>query len=199
MSNKIIEPIQSRCAMIRYSKLSDKEILKRLMEICEMERVNYIPEGLEAIIFTAEGDMRQAVNNLQSTFAGFGMVNPENVFKVCDQPHPTHVHALLKHAVNGEPTEATDILTSLWNMGYSTTDIISTLFKVCKSSADIPEFVKLEFIKVFFNFLSNECNHHKEIGMTHMRVLEGNFTLLQLAGLVARLCKITIPPEEFKY
>lgn len=148
MSNKIIEPIQSRCAMIRYSKLADKEILKRLMEISEMEKVNYTPEGLEAIIFTAEGDMRQAVNNLQSTFAGFGMVNPENVFKVCDQPHPTHVHKLLKHAVAGEPTEATDILTALWNMGYSTTDIINTLFKVCKSSNDIPEFVKLEFIKV---------------------------------------------------
>lgn len=39
MSNKIIEPIQSRCAILRYSKLSDAEILKRLLEICEMEKV----------------------------------------------------------------------------------------------------------------------------------------------------------------
>lgn len=28
-------------------------------------QVAYVPEGLEAIIFTADGDMRQALNNLQ--------------------------------------------------------------------------------------------------------------------------------------
>src|SRR6266581_5951476 len=39
MSNKIIEPIQSRCAILRYAKLKDQEILKRLLEICEMEKV----------------------------------------------------------------------------------------------------------------------------------------------------------------
>lgn len=41
MSNKIIEPIQSRCAILRYAKLKDQEILKRLLEICEMEKVRY--------------------------------------------------------------------------------------------------------------------------------------------------------------
>ena len=39
-------------------------------------------DGLEAVVFTAQGDMRQALNNLQSTFDGFGLVNAENVFKV---------------------------------------------------------------------------------------------------------------------
>lgn len=33
-------------------------------------------------MFTADGDMRQALNNLQATFAGFGFVSQENVFKV---------------------------------------------------------------------------------------------------------------------
>ncbi len=37
-SNKIIEPIQSRCAILRYAKLKDSEILKRLLEICELEK-----------------------------------------------------------------------------------------------------------------------------------------------------------------
>ena len=40
MSNKIIEPIQSRCAILRYSKLRDTEILKRLLEICEIEKAS---------------------------------------------------------------------------------------------------------------------------------------------------------------
>lgn len=43
MSNKIIEPIQSRCAILRYSKLNDAEVLKRLKEICDMESVRNLP------------------------------------------------------------------------------------------------------------------------------------------------------------
>ena len=30
-----------------------------------LTQVAYVPDGLEAIIFTADGDMRQALNNLQ--------------------------------------------------------------------------------------------------------------------------------------
>jgi DNA polymerase III delta prime subunit len=45
-------------------------------------QVSHTKEGLEAIVFTAQGDMRQALNNLQSTFNGFGHVSGENVFKV---------------------------------------------------------------------------------------------------------------------
>lgn len=51
--------MQSRCAILRYSRLTDAQLLKRLIEVCEKEKVAYNDEGLEAIIFTAEGDMRQ--------------------------------------------------------------------------------------------------------------------------------------------
>jgi replication factor C subunit 2/4 len=40
----------------------------------------------------------------------------------------------------------------------------------------LAEYTKLEFIK--------------EIGWTHMRILEGVGTLTQLSGLMARLCKL---------
>jgi replication factor C subunit 2/4 len=40
MSNKIIEPIQSRCALLRYAKLRDTEVLKRLLEVCKAEDVS---------------------------------------------------------------------------------------------------------------------------------------------------------------
>ena len=87
-SSKLIEPIQSRCAIVRFTKLSDEEMLKRLTQVIEAEKYESVPDGVEAIIFTAEGDMRYALNNLQATAAGFGSITKENVFKVCDQPHP---------------------------------------------------------------------------------------------------------------
>ena len=55
----VTEPIQSRCAVLRYSKLTDQQVLKRLLEVCESEKVSYTDDGLEAIVFTAQGDMRQ--------------------------------------------------------------------------------------------------------------------------------------------
>ena len=42
ISSKIIEPIQSRCAIIRFGRLSDKQILKRLLEIVQAENVSKI-------------------------------------------------------------------------------------------------------------------------------------------------------------
>lgn len=58
-SDKIIEPIQSRCAVLRYAKLTDGQILSRLQEVIEKERLSVSDDGLEAVIFTSQGDMRQ--------------------------------------------------------------------------------------------------------------------------------------------
>ncbi|KAG8826916.1 replication factor C subunit 4 [Serendipita sp. 401] len=183
-SNKIIEPIQSRCAVLRYTKLSDAQIMKRLLELCEMEKVQYNEDGLKALIFTSEGDMRQAINNLQSTHSGFGFVNSDNVFKVCDQPHPLIVQDLIRYCMKGNIDRAMVQLTKLWDDGYAAVDIVVTIFRVVKSFDELPEYTKLEYIK--------------EVGFTHMKVLEGVGTLVQLAGLVARLCKMNMKPELFK-
>jgi replication factor C subunit 2/4 len=80
--SKIIEPIQSRCAILRFGRLSDEQVLKRLREVLEKEQVPYNDKGLEALIFTADGDMRQALNNAQSTAAGFGFISRDDVYKV---------------------------------------------------------------------------------------------------------------------
>jgi replication factor C subunit 2/4 len=113
-SNKIIEPLQSRCAILRYARLTDGQILKRLKEICDAEEVQYSDDGLAALIFSAEGDMRQAINNLQSTASGFGFVSGENVFRVVDSPHPVKVQAMLKNCYDGKVDAATDGLKELW-------------------------------------------------------------------------------------
>ncbi|KAK6935337.1 ATPase, AAA-type, core [Dillenia turbinata] len=171
-SSKIIEPIQSRCAIVRFSRLSDQEILGRLMVVVETEKVPYIPEGLEAVIFTADGDMRQALNNLQATYSGFRFVNQENVFKVCDQPHPLHVKNMVKHVLEGNFDDACSGLKQLYDLGYSPTDIITTLFRIIKNY-DMAEYLKLEFMK--------------ETGFAHMRICDGVGSYLQLCGLLAKL------------
>lgn len=128
-TEEIIEPIQSRCAMLRYGKLTDAQVLAKVLEVCEKENVietlktetlisftklftlyslqiSYTDDGMEAIVFTAQGDMRQALNNLQSTYNGFNHVNAENVFKVCDEPHPLIVKEMLDDCIKGDVSKA---------------------------------------------------------------------------------------------
>ena len=94
--------------------------------------------------------MRQAINNLQSTYSGFRLVSEENVFKVCDQPHPKHMQSLVQHCLKGEVDQALDGLRNVFNLGYSVLDIITTLFKVVKNFDAMPEYIKLEYAKVSF-------------------------------------------------
>lgn len=183
MSNKIIEPLQSRCAILRYSRLSDAQLLQRLVQICEAEKVEHSDDGLAALIFSAEGDMRQAVNNLQSTFAGFGFVSGENVFRVVDAPHPIKVQAMLKACWESKIDQAIETLHELWDLGYSCHDIISSMFRVTKTMPELTEGGRLDFIR--------------DIGFCHMRILEGVQTLVQLDGVVSRLCKLNMKPALF--
>lgn len=96
-------------------------------------QVEYNDEGLKALIFTSEGDMRQAINNLQSTWSGFGLVSGTNVFKVCDQPHPVVIQKILRSCEKGDIDDAMQGITDLWNQGYSAVDIVTTIFRVVKS------------------------------------------------------------------
>lgn len=177
-SEKIIEPIQSRCAVIRFTRLKDDRIVKRLKQICELEGVEYTQDGIDSLIFTAQGDMRQAINNLQSCYDGFGKVTSDNVFKVCDEPHPVLIKDMIKHCLDSKYDDAYKIISHLWRLGYAPEDIIANIFRVTKDF-QMPEYLRLEFIK--------------EIGCTHLRIIKGVNSLLQLAALLARLCKKSLP------
>jgi replication factor C subunit 2/4 len=81
-SGKIIEPIQSRCSILRFSKLKNEEIEERLRRIMDNENIEYEEDGLNALIETSDGDMRYSLNNLQSTVVGFEKVTKDYVYRV---------------------------------------------------------------------------------------------------------------------
>ena len=136
---------------------------------------------MEAILFTAEGDMRHALNNLQAANSlargSEDMVNQKVVFQVCDQPHPTIVRGIIDSCNKGILHAAIEQLQELWDSGYAASDIIGTIFKVTKAHDQLPEGEKLEYLR--------------EIGFTHMRISNGVNSQLQLMGLVSRLSRMT--------
>ena len=64
--NKIIPPIKSRCINIRFNPIDKKIIMNRLIEICKLEKIKYSSDCLEAISNISNGDLRKAINILQS-------------------------------------------------------------------------------------------------------------------------------------
>ena len=99
------------------------------------------------------------------------------LIQVCDEPHPILIKDMLDHCVKSDIDEAFKLLNHLWKLGYSSEDIITSVFRVCKTHS-MAEFVKLEFIK--------------EIGLTHLSLVQGTQSLLQLSGMLARLCQVSI-------
>lgn len=175
ISSKIIEPIQSRCAILRYGRLADKEVLRRAREVLRYEDIsNFTDDGLEAVLFVAEGDMRTALNALQSTYAGFGRIAQDTVFKVCDQPSPGIVQSILELSQKNDIKGASTKLLAILDQGYSTIDFIGTMFRVVKYM-EMPERLKLDWIQL--------------MGFTHMRIADGLDSNLQLLGLLGKLCQ----------
>jgi len=181
-SEKIIEPIQSRCAMLRYSKLTDAQVLAKCIEVCREENLDYTEDGLEAIVFTAQGDMRQALNNLQSTASGFGKITSENVFKVYDTPHPILVKKMIEHCINGDIQNAHKIIAKFYHLGYAAEDIIDNIFRVCKI-VDMNNTLKLAFIR--------------EIGQTHIKICNGLNSVLQMSSLLGQMCELSSSNQLF--
>lgn len=111
-------------------------------------QVKFSSEGLASLVFTSEGDMRQAINNLQSTWTGLGFVSPDNVFKVCDQPHPLIIKEILMACYVGDIEKAMEKLREVWDKGYAAVDIVTNLFRVVKTLDRLDEKIKVSLRKM---------------------------------------------------
>ena len=65
--SKIIDPIQSRCAVFKFTSIPEKEIISHLKSLAKKEKIKADEKGLKAICDYAEGDLRHAINLLQAT------------------------------------------------------------------------------------------------------------------------------------
>ncbi|CAM9653356.1 unnamed protein product [Ectocarpus sp. 4 AP-2014] len=82
--SKIIAPLTSRCAKFRFTTLTPESMKGRLLCICERENIifeNCSRSVLDAIVKSSRGDMRNAVNLLQ-TVSQQPRVTPESVVEI---------------------------------------------------------------------------------------------------------------------
>lgn len=79
--SKIIHALQSRCTKFRFSPLSNDQMYEKIVEIVDDEGINATSNGIKAIIKQSYGDMRKALNILQSTFMTFTKITENTVYQ----------------------------------------------------------------------------------------------------------------------
>lgn len=177
-SSKIIEPIQSRCAIYRFRPVSDTDIKSRITFIADQEGLTLIDSALDAICYVANGDLRRAINTLQSAAAVKEDIDKNLVYQITSIAKPEEVNMLMSRAMNGNFIGALKILDSLLvKQGLSASDIINQIHRTV-FSLEIPDKEKVKLID--------------RIGETDFRLTEGASERIQLEALIAQFMLINL-------
>lgn len=172
-SSKIIEPIQSRCAVFRFRPLKAEEVKKYLRRIADKEGLKITDEALDALVHVGEGDMRKAVNSLQVVAAAEREVTLDVVYQTTGNARPEEVVNMLETALKGNFVEARAILDEIMlNYGLSGEDIIRQIHKSF-FDLSIPDVEKVRLID--------------KTGEVEFRLVEGSNERIQLEALLAYL------------
>ncbi|MFC4405264.1 replication factor C small subunit [Haloarchaeobius iranensis] len=101
-SSQIIDPIQSRCAVFRFSPLADEAVTEQVRFIAAEEGIEYTEDGVDALVYAADGDMRKAINALQAASVMGDAVDEETVYAITSTARPEEVEAMVTDALNGD-------------------------------------------------------------------------------------------------
>ncbi|MFM5881846.1 replication factor C small subunit [Methanobrevibacter gottschalkii] len=129
-SSKIIDPIQSRCAIFRFAPIKGEEIKERLQYICESEGYQADDQGLESIVYFAEGDMRKAVNVLQAATSEGERVTEDSVYEVVSKAKPQDIGNMINKALMGDFMGARTLLRETMVLqGTSGEDMVTQIYQ----------------------------------------------------------------------
>lgn len=129
-SSQIIDPIQSRCAVFRFSPLGDAAIETQVRHIATQEGIELTDDGVAALVYIAGGDMRAAINGLQAAAVADGPVDEAAVFEITSTARPEDIEAMVTRALDGDFTAARSQLDRLLTeKGIAGGDIVDQLHR----------------------------------------------------------------------
>lgn len=98
--SQIIEPIQSRCVVFRFTRLPKEDVIDHLKMICEQQKAKYEEKALAQIYEATGGDLRHSINIMQAA-AGMGSVSVASVTAAIGISGRARVGEVLRLAMSG--------------------------------------------------------------------------------------------------
>lgn len=170
-SSKIIDPIQSRCAVFRFRPLKAEHVAKYIKRIAENEKVDITPDGIDALLYVAQGDLRKATNVFQVAAVLGDKVDSDTVYKTSSTGRPENIMEMMKLAVGGKFTDSRERLDELLvEYGLSGEDVIIQMHRNV-FDMEISEQGKVRLLE--------------KIGEVEFRLVEGSNSRIQLESLLA--------------
>ena len=170
-SSKILDPIQSRCAVFRFKPLSREEIFAVIENVAEEEKLVISEEVKQALFDVCNGDCRRLENILQSCAVLNQKITPEAVYSMASVAKPKEVNEVLTAAAKGHFLEARKKLLNLMlDYGLSGLDIIRQIQKEIWN-LELEDRKKVELV--------DKC------GEVEFRMVEGSDEYIQLESFLA--------------
>jgi len=170
--SKIIAPIQSRCAVFKFTKIDEKEISTYLKSLATKEKVKVDEKSLKSIADFSGGDLRQSINLLQAA-ASSGTVTESKVKSVTGSAKSKDVEKILKLSLEGKILDARNQMIELIKVyGMSETDFLKYLNQ-----------------SVFSLKIKNLEDVLEIIAKYDYRILVGSNPEIQISALLAEISK----------
>jgi len=170
-SSKIIDPIQSRCAIFRFKLLERKDIEKIIEKIAEGEKLTVHKEAIEILHEGSEGDARRCINLLQATSGISPEITGELISTIISSAKPKDIRIVLDYAISGDFLRAKEkLLDVMLRESISGQDAIKAIQKEIWNLPVEPE------IKVRLT---------EKTGEVEFRIVEGSDPFIQLQALLA--------------
>ncbi|CCC82115.1 replication factor C small subunit [Thermoproteus tenax] len=172
----IIEPIQSRCAVFRFSPLPKDAVVARLRYIAEQEGLKVTQDALEAIFDFTQGDMRRAITALQIASSTTREIDEEAIARALGYVSPSILRRLIAEAISGDFSKAiSQIYGIVADGGVGELELIRQIHREVLR-LDVPEHLKPDLAY--------------EVERAHYAVLRGANGLVQIYGILARVRRI---------
>ncbi len=170
-SSKIIDPIQSRCAIFRFKLLERKAIEKVIDRITQEENLTINQDAMELLYEGSEGDCRKAINIMQSTASISPVITAELISTILSNAKPKDIRVVLDYALSGDFLKSREkLLDVMLKESISGQDVIKAIQKEIWNLPVEPE------IKVKLT---------EKTGEIEFRITEGSDPFIQLESLIA--------------
>jgi replication factor C subunit 2/4 len=174
--SQITESIQSRCIIIKYSKISNEDLYNKIELICKNEKMDYTKNGIIKLLYLSDYDIRQCINNLECIYYSENILDVESICNLLDQPKSCYMNKILSYCLENNLDGAIGIIFDLYNKGYTPNDILLTFMKCLMENQN--DNVNHESILKIYEIIS----------LSYIRVNGGTDTLLQLCGCISKIC-----------
>ncbi|MBS3163081.1 AAA family ATPase [Candidatus Woesearchaeota archaeon] len=171
-SSKILEPIQSRCAVFRFKPLTKEEITEIINDVADKENLKIGNKTIDVLCEISEGDVRRVYNILQSCSSISKNITEELIYDMVSFANPKEVQKILEIAVAGDFIRSREkLLKTMLESGLSGLDIIRQVQKEIWN-LDVKNENKLKLIE--------KC------GEIEFRMVEGSDEFIQLEALLSQ-------------